>query len=59
MMKKYEFTFESPDDNDDFLEVRLNGELVVELNHDEDGWAGMDRVKAVCEEIERMINKAT
>ena len=36
-------TIKIHDDGDEVVWIDLNGEQIWELNHDEDGWAGMER----------------
>lgn len=53
----YEFTFSRENDNDDFLQIYLNGEFVAEVCHDDIGWAGMEEVVRVCTNIKSILNK--
>ena len=41
--------------NDETWEVHLNGEHITTLTHDEDGWAGIDRVELVLENVARIL----
>lgn len=49
----YEFAFVR--DDDETLEVYLNGTLVANANHDEHGWAGMGLLEDAIENIAKVI----
>jgi hypothetical protein len=49
------FTFDYEDD--ETLNVYLNGKLVIGANHDIDGWAGMERIRDTVERIAEILGE--
>lgn len=56
-MSKVVFEYNNPDDDEEQLEIVLNGEVIMTANHDDDGWQGMERLLALCRAIEAKLNQ--
>lgn len=41
--------------NDETLQIKLDGVIVAEPNHDDDGWAGMQRQIQLVENIAKQL----
>lgn len=39
------------DNGDEIVYIHLDGQLLIEPNHDDDGWAGMSRIIELVEKI--------
>jgi hypothetical protein len=47
--------FEIVDVDDEHQEILIDGVEIITINHDEDGWDGMRRIRDVVESIAKVI----
>ena len=41
--------------NDEYFEVLVDGKYIGFANHDEDGWAGMDKIEKLVEALAKAL----
>jgi hypothetical protein len=51
------FTYENPDDDEERLEISMNGVVIASLNHDQHGWDGMQAVENAIKAIEEQMKQ--
>ena len=52
------FTYEDPDGNEERLVIKMNGQVIADVNHDEHGWAGIHAVRDAVNKIEVKLTRA-
>ena len=51
------FSYDDPDQSDERLVITMNGVVIADVNHDDEGWAGMTAVQKAVEAIEKQLKK--
>jgi hypothetical protein len=52
------FTYEDPNGNEERLVIKMNGEVIADVNHDDHGWDGIHAVREAVGKIEFKLKKA-